>query len=117
MSTEKTKPVALRMGDVARERLLRHGGTARAAVERLLDIADEHETCGPPRKGRTTSTRAVSTSTKQTPPTLARPTTVTYAVTVAGKQVYATTNRAWAEKRARSERVRRPADPVELVER
>lgn len=115
MSTAKTRPAALRLTDADRERLLRHGGTARAAVTRLLDIADEHETCPPPRRGtgRTTSTRAV----KPTTPTLARPAVVTYAVLVAGEQVYATTNRAWAEKRARSEGVRRPADPVEVVER
>lgn len=47
-STRTTRPAALRLTDADRDRLLRYGATVRAAVVRLLDIADEHERCPEP---------------------------------------------------------------------
>lgn len=115
MSDRATRPAALRLTDADRERLLAHGGTVRAAVLTLLDVADEHASCRAPRGTRrppvprpTVLPPTVSTQQQQT---------TTYVVTVAGEQVYSTTNKALAEKRERMERARRPADPVEMVTR
>lgn len=48
VTSRATRPVALRMGDADRDRLLSYGATPRAAVERLLEIAEEHEQCPEP---------------------------------------------------------------------
>lgn len=46
-SSTSTRPAALRLTDTERDRLLSYGATVRAAVRRLLEIADEHEACPP----------------------------------------------------------------------
>lgn len=48
-----TRPAALRLTDAERDRLLQYGSTVRAAVRRLLDIADDHERCPAPRRTKT----------------------------------------------------------------
>lgn len=115
MSTNSTRPAALRLTDHDRERLLAHGGTVRAAVLALLDTADEHATCKAP-KGTRRRTAPTTTVQQAAASTVQRPAaTTSYAITVAGEVVYRTTDRVLADKRARMEQLRRPADPVVVV--
>lgn len=53
MSDRTTRPRALRQTDAEFADLLQYGPTARAAVERLKQIAEEHATCAPPGKRKT----------------------------------------------------------------
>lgn len=123
MSTTATRPVALRMSDAEKARLLRHGGTARAAVTRLLDLADEHETCEPPRKRTKPTGRAadpmrlepVPTSTRQqSPVSTQQQGERTYEVQVAGRTVLRTKSKARADKAAKAAQERYPKRMVEV---
>lgn len=122
MSSDRaTKPAALRLTAADRERLLAHGGTVRAAVLTLLDTADEHASCPPPkgskRRGPVPRPTAVPpSSTRQQVPTMStrQQPVRSYEVVVAGEVVYRTVKKDFAEQRAKMERARRPADTVEV---
>lgn len=90
--------VAMRLSAADRERLTAHGHRPADAVRRLLDLADEHATCPPPkpkgRRGFPAPKPTTSTVHRSEPATV-------YRVMLNGQQVYATTNRAFADGRAR----------------
>lgn len=121
MSTASTRPVALRMTDAERERLLQHGGTPRAAVGKLLDLADEHATCEPPRGTRkpppppeppmrlepVSTAQQGAVSTQQQGERM-------YEVQVAGRTVFTTASKQLAERRRKREQDRNPKRRVEV---
>jgi hypothetical protein len=101
-ATERTtRPVALRMTDPDRDRLLSYGATPRAAVTRLLEIAEEHERCPEPARPEPAPIRAPFVT-----PLLAR---VSYTVDRDGEEPLTTTDHELALRTARAHgtRVRR----------
>lgn len=117
MSTSTTRPVALRMTDAERERLLTHGGTARAAVTKLLDLADEHATCAAPPSAKRPTKRTPTVSTRQTGSTSTQQQSgKTYEVQVAGRTVLRTQSPQSAERKRKQEAERYPRRMVEVRE-
>lgn len=117
MSTATTRPVALRMNDAEKERLLRHGGTARAAVTKLLDIADEHATCAAPPSAKRPTNRTPTVTTKQSDSTSTKQQGgKTYEVQVAGRTVLRTQSPQSAERKRKQEAERYPRRMVEVRE-
>lgn len=114
------------MTDAERERLLTHGGTARAAVTKLLDLADEHATCEPPRRRSKPPAAQPPMRLETLPPTSRQsmkqldPTSTVqqgdrvYEVIVAGRTTLSTTSKARAEKAAKQARERYPRRTVEV---
>lgn len=104
MTGRTTKVVAVRLSPADADRLGAHGSTGGNAVRRLLDLADEHETCGAPMpKRRVSKTTTVSTRQQPAASTRQQPTTTTYRVDRAGRPPYLTNDRAKAEKVAARE--------------
>lgn len=101
MASSTTRPAALRLTDADRERLQRYGGTVRAAVLRLLDLADEHEQCKP-RPRRAPKPPAPAPTARFTP---AMPPT-RYRVEVPGRDPLVTTDHELALRTAREHGVR-----------
>lgn len=118
MTERATQPVALRLTATNRERLLNHGGNARSAVERLLDVADEHATCEPPRKRSRPQPpqppMRLETITTQQQGAVSTQQGKTYEVRVSGRTVFRTTSAALAETRRKAEQDRAPTRKVEV---
>lgn len=106
MTSSTTRPAALRLTDPDRERLNRYGPTVRAAVLRLLDIADEHEQCAaPPRRRKPAPPPMPPVARFVAPP----PPAITYRVDRPGDEPLTTTDHELALETARRHgtRVRR----------